>query len=114
MIHEDENLLCIDMAPTASGRQGQIILLRDGVGYAYACTVLPLPPLVWVAPNLHTFVATLAQDMLLGKYRWSASERMLWSKEGFSYMTEDENMRDRLSDRRHRLLHPDQHEPPSI
>ena len=112
LVHEDGNLLCIDMAPTPLGQQGQIILLRSGVGYAYACTVLPLPPRVWVAPSLHAFVANLAQDMLLGKYTFSASERMLWSKEGFSYMTEDENMRYSLSDRRRRLLHPDQHEPP--
>ena len=69
--------------------------------------VIPLPPLVWVAPSLRAFVATLAQDILLGKYQWSASDRMLWSKEGFSYMTEDENMRYRLQDRRLRLLYPE-------
>jgi cell wall assembly regulator SMI1 len=100
MAHGDGSLLCLDLAPTAQGERGQIIwLCYKSVAYSMSLDIRRMPPVVWVASSFRQFVATLAHDMLSGKYSFDPKSKMLWSQEGLAYMQGDENLRDRLKER---------------
>ena len=100
MIHNQRAVLCIDMAPTAQGQVGQIILsLASAEAYKPwgPLDIRQVPPVVWVAPSLRLFLAALSQDLTDGKY--TADEyRFLWSQEGLAFKKLDPNDRESSKD----------------